>query len=497
MQFPLNDLDRRLAALFPAGQAFANGGRVRDYFVDLFHGTTTASKDFDYVLTGMTAEHAAAQLRALGPVTLAGACFPVFKVNVGNKTLDVALARKERSTGVGHRDFEVDFGIEVSVEEDARRRDFTMNMLSVDLSTGEVRAPARALEDIERGVIRAISEHSFVEDPLRMERAVQFASRLGFAIEPQTLRWITANRSLVESVSPERHNEELVKILTRSPMPSQGFRLMAETGILPFIVPELAEGIGFVQNRYHEHDVWGHNLAALDVSARTNGDLVDRLAAVFHDVGKPRSAQARPDGLGHSFHGHEIVGAEMVSDILGRLHFSNDQIEDVTLLVGLHMYATRGSGGTDLTDATIRRFIRAASRETENRDVARRRIERQFALRFCDRIGSGRPPEDRQADNAIFEQRVWDQFAQQLALTVGHLEIDGRDIIRTAVSVGARPAGYRGDRLVGDTLRALLDAVTEDPPLNERSRLLAAAHTIVADHAQHVSPSRATNTLSR
>lgn len=495
MNFPLTEIDRRLGSLFPAGRAFANGGRVRDHFVDLFHGTKTESKDFDYVVTGTTAAHAVGQLRTLGPVTLAGACFPVFKVNVGDQTLDVALARKERSTGIGHRDFEVDFGIEVSVEEDARRRDFTMNMLSVDLSTGELRAPARALEDIERGVIRAISKHSFIEDPLRMERAIQFASRLGFTIDPQTTRWIVAHNALIASVSPERHNEEIVKMLTRSPLPSRGFNLMAETGILPFVVPELAEGIGCVQNQWHEHDVWKHNLTALDVAANYGGDLVDRLAAVLHDVGKPRTAQPRSDGAGNSFHGHEIVGADMAATILNRLRFSNEQAQDVAALVGLHMYATHGATGAALNDGAIRRFIRSVARETEDRDVARQRLERQFRLRFCDRMGSGRPPSSRQTPNETFERRVWDQFTQQSVLTVAHLNIDGRDIIQTALSTGARTPGYRGDRLVGDTLRALLEVVTEDPSMNDRARLLTAARTIINDRTDRVGSRSSRSTM--
>jgi tRNA nucleotidyltransferase (CCA-adding enzyme) len=482
MYFPLTAIDREIGALFP-GRSYANGGRVRDFFRDRFHGTRTASKDLDYVLTGTTVAEAADRLRSLGAVTLAGASFPIFKVATPAGILDVALARKERSTGTGHRDFEVDFGVEVSLEADQQRRDFTMNMLSVDLSTGTVIAPAQALEDIQNGVIRAPSENTILEDPLRMLRAVQFASRLCFTIAPQTLAWMQKHRALIATTSAERQAEELVKLLTRSVRPSVGLRLLAELEALGFVLPELTEGIGCVQNHFHRYDVFGHNLAATDAAAATDGDLVDLLAALLHDVGKPRTAAPRADGQGQTFHGHEVVGASMARAILGRLRFSHDVASDVSSLVASHMYAVAGSDGGQLSDAAVRRFIRTVSRETDDRALARMRVERQFALRHCDRAGSGRPLSERQRENAAFEARVRAEMAKNPPLSPAALAIDGTDVIAAAVACGARKPGFRGDRIVGETLRSLLELVTEDPHLNERSRLLEATRDLLTVEA--------------
>jgi tRNA nucleotidyltransferase (CCA-adding enzyme) len=312
-----------------------------------------------------------------------------------------------------------------------------------------------------------------------MLRAIQFSSRLGFAIEPETFGWIKTHGALIAHMSPERHAEELVKLLMRSPQPSRGLNLLADTNTLAHVLPEVGEGIGVVQNRFHSHDVFGHVVAALDVAAQSGGDLTDRFAALLHDVGKPRTAAPRMDGAGNTFYGHESVGADMVGPMLGRLRFSNEMVADVSNLVGMHMYATVASNGMRLSDATIRRFIRNVSRETDDRDLARARVERQFALRYCDRAGSGRSMEATRAENADFEARVRHEMDLAPALTTSQLDINGRDVMAIAIESGARPANYRGDRLVGETLRALLDVVTDDPCMNERARLLDATRKLL------------------
>jgi putative nucleotidyltransferase with HDIG domain len=247
---------------------------------------------------------------------------------------------------------------------------------------------------------------------------------------------------------------------------------MRETRTLPFIFAELGEGVGCVQNQHHVHDVFNHNLAALEACASHGGDLVDRFSALLHDVGKPRTAAPRPDGNGNTFYGHDDLGAVMVKDILGRLRYGNELIGDVSSLVGLHMYATCGSDGTAVSDASVRRFIQNCTRGTDDRALARARVERQFLLRACDRIGSGRDLSVRQGENDAFEDRVRAEMAKNVPVTTAALVVDGRDIIAAAIAAGVRKTGYRGDRLVGETL--------DQPKLNERSRLLAAADEILA-----------------
>jgi tRNA nucleotidyltransferase (CCA-adding enzyme) len=282
-------------------------------------------------------------------------------------------------------------------------------------------------------------------------------------------------------MSAERHAEELNKLLLRSARPSRGFELMRDAQLLPFILPELGEGIGCVQNIHHRWDVFNHNLSAVDNAAERGGDLVDRYAALLHDVGKPRTAAPRTDGSGNTFYGHEDVGAEMIPEMFGRLRLAHDMTADVQSLVGNHMYATLGSDNMPLSDATIRRFIRNVSRGTDDRELARERIERQFTLRYCDRKGSGRDMTVRQAENDAFEARVRSELAKEVAFTTAQLAVDGRDVIAAAVASRTRPAGYKGDRLVGQTLQKLLDIVLEMPDMNERSRLLDATNKIFAE----------------
>jgi tRNA nucleotidyltransferase (CCA-adding enzyme) len=184
--------DAILAALF-GNNIYAIGGRIRDALVAHYHHrSATVPKDLDYVVTGVKLEAVVVALEAAGAkVDAVGASFAVLKVRIGDVTLDLALPRRERSTGPGHRDFAVDFGPEVSIVDDALRRDFTINALCMNLTDRRIIAPDRAIEDLRDGVIRAISDTSFDDDPLRMLRAAQFASRLEFAIDPRSLAQIS------------------------------------------------------------------------------------------------------------------------------------------------------------------------------------------------------------------------------------------------------------------------------------------------------------------
>src|ERR1700761_5974952 len=187
------EIDDVFVELFGAN-VYAIGGRVRDALVGHFHHRNIPEpKDLDYVVTGHTLAQVVAAFEAKGiKVDAVGASFEGLKVTIGALAVHVALRRRERSIGFGHRDFEVSFGPEISIEEDAERRDFTINALGLHLADWRIVAPARALDDLRQGVIRAITDFSFDDDPLRMLRAVQFASRLGFQIEPDTWAQIGA-----------------------------------------------------------------------------------------------------------------------------------------------------------------------------------------------------------------------------------------------------------------------------------------------------------------
>ena len=225
-----------------------------------------------------------------------------------------------------------------------------------------------------------------------MLRAAQFAARFEYRVTPALRAAMAAAAPLVRSISAERVHDELVKLFSAS-KPSIGLELLQETGILDHLWPELVEGVGVEQNEWHAYDVWHHSLATLD--ATPSGDLTLRLAALLHDIGKPRTKD------GPHFYRHEIVGGEMAKEMLERFRFPNDVVQATEHLVRQHMY----SADPQLSDAGLRRFIRR---------VGPANIERLFALRHADIAGSGLPK--REGGNEAFEARVRGELARKARL---------------------------------------------------------------------------------
>jgi putative nucleotidyltransferase with HDIG domain len=448
--YELLPADRALADAVPPGTLFAVGGRVRDELRREFEGAHVALKDLDYVVTGVQPPELEERLRRVGRVDLVGSSFAVFKVTFDGRTVDVALPRRERSIGIGHRDFAVESGPEIPLEDDLARRDFRMNMIARALPTGELVDPYRGADDIRARRIDILTKRTFEEDPLRMLRAAQFAARFGYALTGATREAMTAAAPLVQSVSAERIADEFTKLLVQAPKPSAGFELLRETGVLAYVWPELLEGRGVEQNEWHAYDVYRHNLETLD--AVPPGDLLLRLAALLHDIGKPRTKE------GAHFYRHEQVGADMTREMLARLRFSNEVVETAEHLVRQHMYVA----DPDLSDAAIRRFIRR---------IGVAHLDRQFALRAADIAGSGLPKRD--DSNERFQARVYAEVARKPPFSVKDLRIDGADVIDTMVRMGEVPAGYRGDKRVGDALQYLFEQVTEQPERNEPATLRA------------------------
>ena len=442
-------LDTRLAEALAPGRLFAVGGRVRDEFRAELDGVDLPAKDLDYVVTGLTLDGLTARLRALGRVDLVGAAFAVAKLTTGGLTVDLALPRRERSTGHGHRDFEVQSGPDIPLEDDLARRDFRMNMIARALPGGELVDPYGGEADIRAHRIDILTPVAFDEDPLRMLRAAQFAARFGYEPTPATIEAMRAAAPLVRTVAPERMHDELQKLFTLAPKPSVGLRLLEETGVLAQFWPELLEGVGVDQNEWHAYDVWQHNLATLD--AIPPGDATLRLAALLHDVAKPRTKE------GPHFYRHEQVGAEMAGAMLHRLRFSNEAVETIEHLVRQHMYVQ----DPELSDAAIRRFIRR---------IGLQHLQRQFAVRHADIVGSGLPKRD--DTNERFEARVWEEVERKPAFSVADLAISGRDVVAAMVRHGLAPSEFRGDARVGAALHWLFEQVTERPERNEREVLL-------------------------
>jgi tRNA nucleotidyltransferase (CCA-adding enzyme) len=442
-------MDARLAAALPAGSLYAVGGRVRDELRAKFEAAPVLSQDLDYVVTGLTLEELIARLSSLGRLDVVGASFSVVKLTAGGETVDLALPRRDRSVGVGHRDFVVESGPDVSLDDDLARRDFRMNMLARALPSGELIDPYGGEADIRARRIDILAPESFREDPLRMLRAAQFAARFGYSTTDNLRQAMAAAAPTIVSVSAERVHDELMKLFLKASKPSIGLKLLHSTGVLGYLWPELLEGVGVDQNEWHAYDVWHHLLATLDASPPS--DITVRLAALLHDIGKPRTKD------GPHFYRHEIVGAEMAEAMLERFRFSNDLVRTTGQLVRQHMYTT----DPELTDAALRRFIRRI--EPEN-------IERLFALRHADIVGSGLPKRD--GSNERFEARVRAELAKKPAFSIADLTVNGDDVIAALLRRGEASAGFAGDERVGAALRWLFEQVTDEPERNERTLLL-------------------------
>ena len=338
-----------------------------------------------------------------------------------------------------------------SLTEDLSRRDFTMNAIAFDPLDGRLTDPFDGQGDLGRGLIRAVGDPlvRFREDGLRPMRAVRQAAQLGFEVDPPTRDAIPQTLEVFRKVSAERIRDELYKMLA-APRPSRGLALMHETGLLAEVMPELLEGVGCVQNRFHKHDVFEHTLSVVD---ETKGDAVVRLGALLHDVGKPRARQPREGAPGeYSFFKHEYVGAEMADAICRRLKLANADRERVVALVKNHMFFYM----PDWSDGTIRRFVRRVGGQEGLADL--------FALREGDVRGRGFG-EDPQEELGELRSRIAVVADADAALKVTDLKINGLD--------GMRILGIPPGREIGVLLERLLERVLDDPSLNEREKLEA------------------------
>jgi tRNA nucleotidyltransferase (CCA-adding enzyme) len=342
-----------------------------------------------------------------------------------------------------------------SLDEDLSRRDFTMNAIALDPTTGVVTDPFGGREDLSRRLIRAVGDAMarFREDGLRPMRAVRQAAQLGFEIEQGTLDAIAPTLDVFRKVSVERIRDEMFKLLA-SPKPSVGLELMRRTGLLGEILPEMLESVGCVQNRFHKHDVYGHTLAVVD---STPGDAVVRLGALLHDVGKPRARQPRQGAPGEfTFFKHEYVGRDMADAICRRWKLSTADRERIVAMVEHHMFYYT----PDWTDGTVRKFVRRVGRET---------LPALFALREGDVLGRGFD-EDPERELGELRTRIERVAAADAALHVTDLAIDGNDVMRV---LGIPPS-----REIRVLLERLLELVLDDPSLNEREKLEALLPTV-------------------
>jgi tRNA nucleotidyltransferase (CCA-adding enzyme) len=346
--------------------------------------------------------------------------------------------------------------------EDLSRRDFTINAIGYDPIDDVLTDPFDGRADLALRRIRAVgdAEARFREDGLRPMRAIRQATQLQFEIDRPTLEAIPRTIDVFRKVSAERIRDEMLKLLA-APRPSMGLELMRRTGLLTEVLPELLEGVGVTQNRFHKHDVYEHTLAVVDA---TTGDAITRLGALLHDIGKPRARLPREGAPGeYSFFKHEYVGAEMTDTIARRWKLSNADRERVVALVQHHMFFYM----PEWTDGTIRRFVRKVGPDL---------VPALFALREGDIIGRGRG-EDPEGELRELRNRIAAVSAADAALGVGDLSIDGRDVMRI---LGRGPG-----REIGIYLERLLDRVLDEPELNTPEHLERILRELAAPEPGH------------
>ncbi|MFF9346591.1 CCA tRNA nucleotidyltransferase [Streptomyces sp. NPDC014734] len=336
-----------------------------------------------------------------------------------------------------------------SIEEDLVRRDFTVNAMAVALPRKEFIDPHGGLEDLSRRVLRTpgTPEESFSDDPLRMLRAVRFSAQLDFDVAPDVVAAMTEMAGRIEIVSSERVREELNKLLL-SPNPRKGLALLVDTGLAQWVLPELP-ALRLESDEHHRHkDVYEHSLTVLEqaIDLEEDGpDLVLRLAALLHDIGKPRTRRFEKDGR-VSFHHHEVVGAKMVKKRMTALKYSNDMVKDVSKLVELHL-RFHGYGDGEWTDSAVRRYVRDAGPLLERlhkltrSDCTTRNKRKAAAL-------------SRTYDG--LEERIA-QLQQQEELDAIRPDLDGNEIMKT-LGVGPGP-------VIGKAYAFLLELRLEHGPM--------------------------------
>jgi tRNA nucleotidyltransferase (CCA-adding enzyme) len=363
-------LDRLMRSIRTAGgRAFVVGGAVRDAVL----GLSVEDQDYDVEVFGLPTDGLKAVLATVGKVDAVGQSFRVFKVSGLEGVagaVDVSLPRRDSKVGPGHRGIAVDGDPHLSIEEAARRRDFTMNALLWDPTGGELLDPWGGQRDIESRLLRAVDARTFGEDPLRALRAVQFAARFGLEVEPATAE-LCASMPL-EELPAERVFGEIEKLLLQARRPSRGFALMKEWGMLPTLVPELVPLEDTPQDPgwHPEGDVWVHTLQVLDEAAALTEDLSEdrpralavMLGALCHDLGKPSTTTHDEDGRIRS-RGHEEAGLPLTTALLDRWNahtlLGYDVRAQVFALVAHHLKPGQLYDDRDrVSDGAIRRLAR-------------------------------------------------------------------------------------------------------------------------------------------
>ena len=500
-----NEVKDITSILIKAGyKAYVVGGSVRDLL--LKNSPAGGPKDWDVATDAKPEEiqklfSTFAGATADRPATVYENQFGTVGVKTGSENkqlaiIEVTTFRKEETySDLRHPD---NITFAKSIEEDLARRDFTVNAMALNVDVGNVgdvgdvrnvggdrtvgnvedkksRQAKRSNErsdstlerptsvglidpfggqdDLESKVIRAVGDprKRFAEDALRLMRAVRFAAELGFNIEEETESAVKSHASLISKIAKERIRDEFSKILLSNGAGAMwGVEELERLNLLSYVMPELREGIGVTQNKHHIYTVWEHNILSLDYAAKQNYGLEIRMAALLHDIGKPRTKDG--DGPNSTFYNHEIVGARMAEEALERLRFSSDFIKKVSHLIRYHMFYYNVD---EVSAAGVRRFLNRVGPEN---------VDDFIKLREADRIGSGVPkavPYKLRHLLFMIEKVKKDPISHRM------LAIDGNELMQVLnIEPGPR---------VGWILAILLESVIDEPSKNDKDALLKQA----------------------
>lgn len=405
-------------------------------------------------------------LSIVGPIADAvwdiGRDFGTIGARFGDDTVEITTYRTDSYDGETRKP-DVEFGN--SLEDDLLRRDFTVNALALRVPEVKLVDPSGGVEHLLSRTITTPSspEISFGDDPLRMMRAARFTSQLGFTVDEDTRRAMTDMADRIEIVSAERVRDEISKLLVTD-RPRDGIELLVETGLADRVIPEIPALRLEMDEHHHHKDVYQHSLTVLDQAIGyekerhpgSEPDLVLRLAAILHDIGKPATRRLEPGGV-VSFYHHDVVGAKLAKRRLTALRFDKATIDAVARLIELHL---RFFGYTEghWTDSAVRRYVRDAGPQLERLHMLTRADVTTRNRRKADRLGFAYDD---------LEARIR-ELQEKEELDAVRPDLDGEQVMRI---LGLRPS-----REVGDAMRYLLELRLDHGPLGEEEatrRLLA------------------------
>jgi len=436
---------RELGARFSrAGEELALvGGPVRDAMLGRLH------QDLDFT-TSARPEVTERLLKGWANATWdIGRAFGTIGARYRDWQVEITTYRSEAYDPASRKP-EVEYGD--SLVADLERRDFTVNAMALVLPDERLEDPFGGVVDLAHRVLRTPGrpEDSFSDDPLRMMRAARFAAQLGFTVAPEVLEAMRGMAERITIVSAERVRDELVKLVL-APDPVAGLRLMVETGLAAYVLPELP-ALALERDEHHRHkDVYEHTLTVLqqsiDLEERLDGpDFVSRFAALMHDVGKPRTRHFA-DGGAVTFHHHDVVGAKLTRKRMQALRFPKDQIDAVSQLVEQHL-RFHGYGTGEWTDSAVRRYVRDAGDQLSRLHVLTRADCTTRNQRKADRLR-------RSYDD--LEARI-ERLSEEEELAAIRPDLDGNQIMEI---LGIGPG-----REVGEAYRHLLELRLDHGPMS-------------------------------